>query len=242
VKILICCALEHEALPLVKTFHLKPVHSSACLFTGVYGEHELKLALTGPGKDNIKAAFPEIFELSLPDAVLSYGFAGALSPLLRKGDVLVVNQVMMNDPEIPVFQIPLQKNLISSYEGSFSVHEGALLSTLLVIGLPEEKKSLGRSSDASAVDMESYYLCEEALKRKLKFFAVRGITDDLNENIPAVMQHWTGPNGKILKQKMFQDILKNPGIILPLIRLGVACRKANRHMIQVFRRFLETIQ
>lgn len=234
-KILICCALKQEALPLAKVFNLKPVHTHAHIFKGIYGGHEFKLILTGPGKDNVRAAFPEIFELPLPDAVISYGFAGALSSSLQKGDVLIANRVMrMDDGKTHVFQIPLKNDPTLFQKVPFSIHAGTLLSMSNLVSTTEEKKSLGRRFDALAVDMESGYLCDEVLKRKLIFFAMRGITDTWNENIPAVTQYWTGPNGKMLKQRMIQDIFKTPRMIPSLIRLGFTIQRASRHLIQFF--------
>lgn len=226
---------------MAKALRLKPVHSPDRIWTGIYESHELKLMITGPGKDNVKNAFSEIFQSPVPETVVSYGFAGALSPALEKGDVLIANRVLLNNHENSIFQIPLKKNSIV-FEDSFHVHEGTLLSTLDIVAVPEEKAFLGRRYDALAVDTESGYLCEEVLKRKLKFFAVRGITDMVHESLPAVVQKWVGPDGKILKKTVISDIFRNPGAIFPLLRLGFASRKANRRMIQSFKRFLEIIQ
>lgn len=187
----------------------------------------------GPGKENVRASCPEIFACS-PDAVISYGFSGSLSPGLKRGDVLIADKIQIADGENHIFQTSL-KGADLFPENQFQT--GTLLSAPELIPTAEGKKFLSRQFNAMAVDMEAGYLCEEVLKKKIKFYAIRGITDFINENIPAVIQYWAGPLGKMSGKKMFTDILKAPYIIPSLIRLGISSRKANRNLIRAFKIF-----
>ncbi|MBI5240852.1 MAG: phosphorylase [Elusimicrobia bacterium] len=112
-----------------------------------------------------------------PALVVSAGFAGALQPDLRCGD-LVACQLT------PCPQAA--KALETSAVGLGVVPRfGRILHSDFVLTTPEQKREAGERSGALAVDMESSAIAAWARGRGLPALAVRVVFDELDRPLPA---------------------------------------------------------
>jgi hypothetical protein len=74
---------------------------------------------------------------------------------------------------------------------------GTLAGVRVPVTSAAQKRTLGKRSDAVAVDMESHVLAEFALARDLPLIAIRAIADPADMDIPAGLPDLVTPDGRI---------------------------------------------
>jgi adenosylhomocysteine nucleosidase len=65
------------------------------------------------------------------------------------------------------------------------LHVGRLVTVDRVVAKSADKRKLGEAYDALAVDMETYAVAELCRREKVRFMAVRVISDTVDEELPA---------------------------------------------------------
>ncbi|HEY2838995.1 MAG TPA: hypothetical protein VGJ26_07595 [Pirellulales bacterium] len=111
--------------------------------------------------------------------VISAGFAGGLHADLRRGDVVLGNEI--DD----VSGRRLSIDLKADPDSRARVHVGRLVTVDALVRGAEVKKSLGEKHGALAVDMESWTVGEVCRQDKVRFLAVRVISDAIDDELPA---------------------------------------------------------
>ncbi|HEY1598703.1 MAG TPA: hypothetical protein VGG64_03830 [Pirellulales bacterium] len=147
-----------------------------------------------------------------PDWVISAGFAGGLRSDLRRGDIVMVNEIL--DISGRLLSIDIQ---VPSAPG---VHVGRLLTVDKIIRDPVEKAELGKTHAALAVDMESWAVGEVCRQDKVRFLAIRVISDTVEDALPedldrVIMQRTTAGRLGAAAGTLF----RRPASIKDLLRL-----------------------
>ena len=147
----------------------------------------------GVGPDKSTARIRKAFDLINPDMALITGYAGALDPALKIGDLVAVTNAMAfglnrkhpdwNHVEADTpFDLTHADALCLNGTAGLSIFKGAILSSRHVLGNPEHKNLLFRRFHASAVDMETAFLVREAALRKIPVSALRVISDTAHDS------------------------------------------------------------
>ncbi len=166
-KIAIVAALEREVRPLIKHWRASEREHDGRRFR-FFENGDVVLVCGGIGAVAARRATEAVIVVFAPKTVYSAGFAGALDPKLKVGDVLT----------------PLR--VINAADGSSTVVErgsGVLVSFASVAG-PEQKAKLRDSFDAQAVDMEAAAVAHAAEARGVAFGAVKAISDEMDFEFP----------------------------------------------------------
>jgi adenosylhomocysteine nucleosidase len=142
--------------------------------------------LSGPGRMSAAKAAETLIDGHQPKLVLSAGFAGGLSPQLKRHEIVLANEVMLESGECIALS-PLPKEEETTIAGK-------LLTADRVIRLADEKKMLFEQTGAIAVDMETFAVAEVCRRRNVPFLAVRIIHDPADETLPPDIE-------KLLNQK-----------------------------------------
>ncbi len=167
-RIAIVAALDREIAPLVKGWHATEREHDGRRFRFFEGENAVAVA-GGMGAEPARRATEAVIALYTPEIVYSVGFAGALDPNLKVGDIVVPQRVL-------------------DARDCSSVDTGAGHGTLISFGsvvTPEQKKKLADWFSACAVDMEAAFVARAADARRIKFAAVKSISDDSRFALPA---------------------------------------------------------
>jgi adenosylhomocysteine nucleosidase len=150
----------------------------------------IAIMLSRAGRANAAKAAETLINGHKPTFVLSTGFAGGLSPQLKRNDIVLVNEIMLDSGEsIAVAPSPWEEGIEPA-----DICRGKLLTTDRIIRLADEKKSLFETTGAVAVDMETFAVAEVCRRRNIPFFAVRIIHDTADETLPPDIE-------KLLHQK-----------------------------------------
>lgn len=159
-------------------------------------------------------------------AVVSFGLAGGLDPILRPGDVVVGAEAVAQRARIathPQFARALLEGLIGA--GGKTILGGVAGVDAPVLDAPA-KALLRMETQALAVDMESHLAAAYAEKRGLPFAIVRIVSDPASRALPALAASAVKPDGGVDIARIMRELAREPLQIGDLIRAGLDARAA----------------
>jgi adenosylhomocysteine nucleosidase len=208
---------------------------------GAYENKHILLAQTGIGKEKAEAAAKFVLERYPVSPLISFGFAGALSPELRAGDVVLCLKLHCKSDigagSLDGFDhrlLPLAVQ--AARETVINLHLGDNVTVDELVTQPEEKQALGEAFSAMTVDMESYWVARIASARQISFLAVRAISDTLTQSLPKFDQ-FSNLGGTRLWKEAIRHFLARPGELaqLPQVyRNGLRARKSLTYFLDAF--------
>lgn len=188
-SVLVCFAVEHEAKPFRKLARGRP---------------DVSIVLTGIGRGNAQRAFADVLERTRPAAVITSGFAGALDPDLKIGDV-----VFRGSDQTP------------------TAHQCRTLGFTPVvfvcadrIAVTRAEKAALRSTGADAVEMESEAIAALCRDAQIPCSTLRAISDTAEEDLPLDFNALMTPESQLSGSRLGLAIARAPHKIPALIRLG----------------------
>jgi len=170
-SILIAAATRWEAAPLVRRLRLKPATPNR--FEGPVGNGSVVLLQTGVGPARVSAALGALKEQRF-SLILSTGYAGALQTDLRAGTVIA---------DLPEAGDGAALRSAAASAG-LDLRFGRIAHSDRELTRPDEKIALSKKTGACAVDMETAALRDWARPLKIPAWAVRIISDAVDERLP----------------------------------------------------------
>lgn len=196
-KVAIVAALEREVRPLLKSKDWRghPVERE-------HGVHKFRfyedgqdtvLVCGGIGAAPARRAAEAVIALYSPTVIYSVGFAGALEPGVKVGDVFQPAQVID----------ATDGSRVNSNEG-----KGTLVS-FASVATPEQKARLRNAFSAQLVDMEAAAVARAAEARGIEFLAVKSISDEFDFTFPD-MERFVDSEGRFLQGRFAAFALRRP--------------------------------
>lgn len=202
VALLICFAVREEA---AFAWELK-----------AKGEREL--LITGMGRRNASTRFAETLRRVNPDRVLTCGFAGALNPEFKIGDVLFDED----------YDAGISKELLSA-----GAIPAKFYCSVRVAVTAAEKAELWRTTGADAVEMESSVIRSLCRERGIPSATVRVISDAAHEDLPLDFNALMTSEQKISIPKLMGKLVTSPRSIPRLMELQRNTRLAAKNLADV---------
>ncbi len=200
---LICFAVKEEAAEFKKA--LPEFADAAALILGM-------------GKANAERGIRHAIEIHKPRFVLTCGFAGALDPKLKVGDVLFDEDSGLG------FSEPLRSS--GALPGTFHCAERVAVKA-------SEKAALRQTTRADAVEMESSIIRAICRERGIPSATIRVISDAAHEDLPLDFNALMDSDQTISLPKMVAALLKSPGKIPRLMELQRNTSFAARQLSKV---------
>jgi hopanoid-associated phosphorylase len=160
--------------------------------------------------------------------VISIGLAGALSPYLKVGDVVIADQVVTS-AEIWDCHEAWRVRLLSRLP---QAHQGQFFGSDVIIEKPETKSGLYGGTGALAVDMESQVAARFANARDLPLAGLRVISDDASHVLPPAALVAMKPDGGIALGRVLGSLLEKPTQVPALIRTARASNRAFAELLR----------
>ena len=216
---------------------LRPSDAAApdgTLTVGRLGECEVILGQSGVGPSRAAQLAERVLRQHSVEAVLSVGFAGALSPQLAIGELVLAERVRYRtpvacDPELMTRARRVVQTLALPYRAGLLISREALAGTL------REKQGLFLHEGPVALDMESGAVAEVVSKSGLPFLAVRSISDRFDQSLDPWLAELVGPEGSVRFARLLWGLLSRPPRIGSLLCLGrqtaLASGTLNRFLI-----------
>jgi adenosylhomocysteine nucleosidase len=234
-------ALREEITDLLRAIDVEEAFSEgeSCLYKGKYSQRDILLVQSGPGKERAERAAAYLLDHFSVVPLLSIGFAGALSPEPKVGDVVLCRHLYCSNGDgvgdsrlesrcsSDIGLVSLSRDLVGQAAGKLL--EGDSVTVRRLIGEPAIKERLGKAFSALAVDMESYWIARIASSKGIPFLAVRAISDSMEEGLPP-MERFTDSRLAWRWEKAMPYFLFYPLEIKRLIGLYHNARQARRNL------------
>lgn len=160
--------------------------------------------------------------------VISIGLAGALSPHLKVGDVVIADRVLTGAESWDCHET-WRVRLLSRLPHA---HQGQFFGSDVIIEKPETKSGLYNTTGALAVDMESQIAGRFAKARNLPLAGLRVISDDASHVLPPAALVAMKPDGGIALGRVLGSLLKKPIQVPALIRTARGSNKAFAELLR----------
>jgi len=160
--------------------------------------------------------------------VISIGLAGALSPHLKVGDVVIADQIITGLENWDCHE-GWRVRLFSRLPHA---HQGQIFGSDVIIEKAETKSGLYDTTGALAVDMESQIAARFAAKRNLPLAALRVISDDATHILPPAALVAMKPDGGIALGRVLGSLLRKPAQVPALVRTARASNKAFAELLR----------
>lgn len=164
-------------------------------------------------------------------ALVRFGLAGGLDPVLFPGDLLVPYAVMDGDQRLAC-DPALMRRL-----GGATRH--VILAAHDIVPTAFEKRDLCRASGAHAVDLESGAVARVALAHGLPFAVLRAICDPANCSLPPAAIVALNHRGAIGFTRVLLSVLRFPRQIRDLRELAADAHIARDALVDRIRRINE---
>lgn len=179
---------------------------------------DVVLFVSGEGKRNADHGIRHLIQKVAPTRVLVVGLAGALSPKLAVGELLVSSEVMEGENVLawPDLQWLEEADLPHAHDLGRMVTVDEILST------PEAKAEWwGRTirDQPAAADMESACFARVAISYKLPYLIVRYISDGADESLPRFLEDCRAQDGRIDHRQVMWKAVWRPRTWPVLLRL-----------------------
>jgi adenosylhomocysteine nucleosidase len=195
-------------------------NNSVYFIEGNFLEIGIVVAISGVGIKKARNCTNTLIKKYDPKIIVSAGFAGALNPKLRLGDLFIPEWALSLKNQEKIY---LDNSLPYI---AFKYLSGGILTENSFINVKEKKLDLFVQSSADIVDMETWAIAEAAGKLDTRVISVRSVSDLTNQHLPRMEQIFNKESKFDLK-KAFGYFGSNPGEIFNFLRFKyVNLRKA----------------
>ena len=232
-KVAIIAAMAGELKPLVRGWQHER-RNGVDLWRWRFDDGEWVAACAGAGVNAATRAFAEVERNGAVSAVISTGWAGALSGDLERGKAYRVCGVIdartgerfeAAEVEELTDWSPRSQNRDLGHPGIANRHAGPWLVTSPVVADEAEKRRLAAAYGAGLVDMEAAGIARLAAMRGIPFYCIKGVSDGLQDRLPDFNQ-FISTGGRFLLARFVLFAVLRPWHWPGLMRMGENSRKA----------------
>jgi adenosylhomocysteine nucleosidase len=211
-KVAIIAALEREVSGLTKSWSRVEQEYDGRRFV-FFERGEVVVVCGGIGLEAARRAAEAVISLYHPTQLHSVGFAGALTPDLRVGDLIAPSAVIDARDGSRVFLAEIDRR-------------NSLVTFMSVAGV-QQKKNLAHAFGAKAVDMEAAAAAAAAVAHGIPFAATKVISDESNFEIPE-MDRFIDSQGQFKTANFALFVALRPWLWRRVATLAGNSRKAAR--------------
>ncbi|MDZ7840572.1 MAG: hypothetical protein U5R46_07095 [Gammaproteobacteria bacterium] len=158
--------------------------------------------------------------------IVSWGTAGALSPRLRAGDLVLPEYIISRHGDTFRTDSGSRNSVRGMLTGTREVSTGTLLESDRILETPDDKHGTGIPANAVAVDMESGRIGEACAALNLPFLVIRAVIDESHDRLPRIVHDCALPDGTLHVRALIAGLMRHPGDWAGLTRLVPRYRRA----------------
>ena len=189
-----------------------------------YLSDRLWLINSGAGAENAKKA-AELLIAHGAGKLISWGCAAGLTKDLKPGALILADRCIAADHSVYVTDQAWRQQAIDLFVGNSPV-VNAIAESSCVVSSSRDKLSLGETTQAVALDMESSAVAKVAKSNGVPFLVVRAIADPVAMDLPSAVRVAMDEDGQIDLVRMMRHLLTHPLELPALIRLGLHFKAA----------------
>jgi len=177
VKIGLVAEVKWEVREVCRQLNMTLVDPDDQIWGAALNGHEVRLCLSGMIPKIAKERVTRFLDNHVPELMISCGLAGALSPKVLVGDLIVQSQ----DTTLSTHAGEVLK------KRSISFHVGPLVTVSQPVLTPEARRKVSLSSQAIGVDMESQTIAELCRQRGIRCMAIKGVSDGIDDDLSPIL-------------------------------------------------------
>lgn len=212
-RIAIIAALPGELKPLVHGWQ----RTEANIWTGHVAGHEAIAIAGGMGAAAAARAVERASARVKPDALISYGWAGALTCALKPPSACGISEVI---------DASTGERFVTDYPAGYR------LITLDHVAHVDEKRSLAEKHQAVLVDMEAATVARLAAEHSRAFYCFKGISDGYTDHLPD-FSRFISKSGQLRLPAFVLHAALRPRYWASLQRLGKSSRAAASNLADI---------
>lgn len=166
-------------------------------------------------------------------ALLSWGTAGALSPELVPGNVVLPNVITASGGDLYHVDSEWRARAMRCLQGRLAISDNPILESQTIVAGIADKAQLFARVGAAAVDMESGVVARVAARAGVPFLAIRAIADAANTGIPRDVLNMFDAHGEWRFSAVVPAVLRRPPVLADCLRLWRDVRAAYDSLRQV---------
>ncbi len=213
---------------------------------------ELLAVETGMGRSNLESAFAYVSNAYRPDLVLSIGFGGALYYRAGIGDLVLASKYLFLTRE-GVVELPQLSakcsgfsragapDLLPGLHKKIGIRQGSFITLGAWIAKAKLRTMVPEGIPFPVCDLETIHLAKMAYMNCVPFYAVRSITDTLDDEIPEELFSVTDESGSYSFQRAVSLLLSRPSLIPESLKLGRNAARASRKLGDAVHAFMEAL-
>jgi adenosylhomocysteine nucleosidase len=216
-QLAVVAALEREVALLVKNWRVREEEYSGRRFRFFENENVV-VVCGGIGPESAWRAAEAVIALYNPTLIYSAGFAGAVDPNSKVGEIIIPWRV------------------VDARDGS-SVETGTgqgILVSFASVASPQQKAKLRAAFHAQAVDMEAASVAKAAAARGIRFAAIKAISDPSDFALPP-LDNFIASDGTFRAIRFALFMIPRPWMWRKVVRLQKHSVLAARALCQSLR-------
>jgi hopanoid-associated phosphorylase len=184
--------------------------------------------LAGGGAEGLEARIEALVRRERPEAIVSFGLAGALAPGLAPGDLVVATAVLAGHERLEC-DLGWRERIVGGLAAArlWGHGRGAadVLGSKAMITSADAKGVLHAQTGAAIVDMESAAAARVATVYGLPLAVIRAVSDGAGQSLPKAVLSGMKPDGGMNLAGVLASLARDPRQLPALIRTG---REAER--------------
>ncbi len=173
-----------------------------------------RLVISGMGGKRAEAGLELLLEGFDPEAVISFGFGGALDPALRVGDLIWGKEVFRWEEGKGVSgELKLtapSEALLEKASPPAHWRDGFLVSVEGFVPKARVRGALDSQLSPALLEMETYALAAALKKRGLPLLGLRAVSDEWGLEAGRVVGRWMDETLRVRPGKMLLDLFFHP--------------------------------
>ncbi len=234
-------AMPGEIKPLLRIAgkHSKTRLGAFNLYSLNVAGRQCRLIESGIGMKRAARAAQTLITGFSPEKLISFGFGGAVLPGMAAGDLAIAGRVFPVRESLPdagetiglLYPSGLLPNLqnIGNTLG-FAVGQCDILTSDKILNKKELVGGLPSGVTNPVLDMETWAIALEAVRRNVPLLAIRAISDAAEEELEFCLERFMDREMNIRISRVLLTIASRPGILPQLIRLAGNSRSAGRNL------------
>jgi adenosylhomocysteine nucleosidase len=206
-NIAIVAALDREIAALVTTWSSCEKQHSGRTFRFFENENAV-VVCGGIGAEAARRAAEAVIALYSPAIIYSAGFAGAADKSLQAGDIVIPRRVI---------DARDSSSTDTDTDTDTATGEGVLV-TFASVASPQQKAKLRHAFNAQAIDMEAAAVAKAAAVRRVRFAAVKAISDRSDFPLPP-LDNFVAADGTFNTLKFALFVMFRPWMWRNVVRL-----------------------
>lgn len=212
--IVFALAIEADAFDRQATDRIETRAADVTILEGTVADRRVAWCVAGVGRAAASRAAERLVAGHRPRLLVTAGFAGGLDPRLPRGGVVRPTRVVTAAGDAPLSLVP------GSDGGPCDVGPVTIVTVDAIQASADAKRALALRSGGQVVDMETHAVATVAAAAGLPCAAVRVISDDAAQNLPAEVARLSRPQPTLRRLgAALAAIGRRPGAAVDLWRL-----------------------